>query len=319
MAAAFPAKDILIGETGWPSAGRMREGALPSPVNQARVMHEVLNAAKREGYHVNLIEAFDQPWKRRLEGTVGGHWGLLDADRRMPKFAWGEPVSSHPHWRLQAAAGVALAALVFGAAFAARRTSPADSVSLPMWLGVAAMAVAAGILIGWAIENVPLESLTVGDWLRSLTMLVLAIAAPLTGAAALVRVDVVPSLARVLGGADRRRTGALALILGWALAILCVVAVQVALGLVFDPRYKDFPFAPLSAAVVPFLVLSLAAPQRTGTRGIAETLFAATLGMAAAYIVLNESFANWQALWLAAVLLCLAVSLLRVRDAPSSA
>jgi glucan 1,3-beta-glucosidase len=319
MAAAFPAKDILIGETGWPSAGRMREGALPSPVNQARAVHEVLNAAKREGYHVNLIEAFDQPWKRRLEGTVGGHWGLLDADRRMPKFAWGEPVSNHPHWRLQAAAGVALAALVFGAAFAARRVGPPASPSRSIWLGVAAMALAAGISIGWAIQNVPLESLTVGDWLRSLTMLVLAVAAPLTGAAALVRGDVVPSLARVLGGADRRPTGALTLILGWALAILCVVTLQVALGLVFDPRYKDFPFAPLSAAVAPFLVLGLAGPQRSGTRGIAETLFAATLGMAVAYIVLNESFANWQAFWLAAVLLCLAVSLLRVRDAPGSA
>ena len=39
MVAAFPGKDILVGEFGWPSAGRMREGALPSPVNQARVMH----------------------------------------------------------------------------------------------------------------------------------------------------------------------------------------------------------------------------------------------------------------------------------------
>ena len=29
VAVAFPNKEILIGETGWPSAGRMREGALP--------------------------------------------------------------------------------------------------------------------------------------------------------------------------------------------------------------------------------------------------------------------------------------------------
>ena len=35
VAASFPDKDILIGEVGWPSAGRMREGALPSPANQA--------------------------------------------------------------------------------------------------------------------------------------------------------------------------------------------------------------------------------------------------------------------------------------------
>ena len=77
----FPDKDILVGEFGWPSAGRMREGALPSPVNQARVMHEVLALARRENYRVNLIEAYDQPWKRQLEGTVGGHWGLY---RRLP-------------------------------------------------------------------------------------------------------------------------------------------------------------------------------------------------------------------------------------------
>ena len=30
MAVAFPAKEILVGETGWPSAGRMRDAALPS-------------------------------------------------------------------------------------------------------------------------------------------------------------------------------------------------------------------------------------------------------------------------------------------------
>src|SRR3954451_13064064 len=101
MVAAFPDKDILVAEFGWPSAGRMREGALPSPVNQAGVMHEVLAHARRENYRVNLIEAYDQPWKRQLEGTVGGHWGIYDAYRRQPKFVWGGVVSNHPHWRWQ--------------------------------------------------------------------------------------------------------------------------------------------------------------------------------------------------------------------------
>ena len=80
--AAFPDKDILIGETGLPSAGRMREGARLRPSNQARVIHEIIALAKRDNFRVNVIEAFDQPWKRRLEGTVGGHWGLFDADSR---------------------------------------------------------------------------------------------------------------------------------------------------------------------------------------------------------------------------------------------
>ena len=61
MAVAFPGKEILIGETGWPSQGRMREAALPSRTNQARVVSEILAMAKQENFRVNLIEAYDQP------------------------------------------------------------------------------------------------------------------------------------------------------------------------------------------------------------------------------------------------------------------
>ena len=149
MAAAFPGKDILIGETGWPSAGRMREGALPSLVNQALVLQEVLAVANRKGYRVNVIEAFDQPWKRRLEGTVGGYWGLLDDATRQAKFEWGRPVSNHPLWRQQAAAGVAFAALIFAMALWGGRRG---ETSLPRWVAVSAIALAGGITIGWAVE-----------------------------------------------------------------------------------------------------------------------------------------------------------------------
>src|SRR5215467_9292306 len=148
MVAAFPGKDVFVGEFGWPSAGRMREGALPSPVNQARSMHEVLEHAKRENYRVNLIEAYDQPWKRQLEGTVGGHWGLYDAYRREPKFAWGGAVSDHPAWRPQAAGGVALAAAIFVAALAGSRRRK-TAVRAGEWLRIALIAVASGTLIGW--------------------------------------------------------------------------------------------------------------------------------------------------------------------------
>jgi exo-beta-1,3-glucanase (GH17 family) len=314
VTATLPGKDILIGETGWPSAGRMRAGALPSPANQARVVHEILNVAKRESYHVNLIEAFDQPWKRRLEGTVGGHWGLLGAATREPKFGWGGAVSNHPGWALQAAGGVALAALIFGAALSLRRKSAPPRPS--RWLGVAAGALAAGILVGWAAENVPLESLTVGDWVRSTVLVALAVANPLLAAAALMRDQATPSFAGILARtADAKDR--LTLALGWALIVLSVVAVQVALGLVFDPRYKDFPFAPLTAAAVPFLVLSFVAPRTGGARVVAERAFAAVLAACAVYIVLNEGFANWQALWLGAIFVGLAVTLFRLRAAPS--
>src|ERR1700709_2674921 len=96
MAVAFPGKEILIGETGWPSAGRMREGALPSRTNQARVVSEILDLAKQESFRVNLIEAYDQPWKRRLEGTVGGYWGLFGSGRRALKYPPGVAISNYP-------------------------------------------------------------------------------------------------------------------------------------------------------------------------------------------------------------------------------
>src|SRR4029450_12532239 len=113
MAVAFPGKEILIGETGWPSQGRMREGALPSRTSQARVVSEILDTAKREGFRVNLIEAYDQPWKRQLEGTVGGYWGMIDDAQRAVKYPPGEPISNYPNWKLQMGCGMALSAFVF--------------------------------------------------------------------------------------------------------------------------------------------------------------------------------------------------------------
>ena len=121
VAKIFAGKDILIGEVGWPSEGRMRDGALPSPANQALVLSGVVEAAKAGNWKVNLIEAFDQPWKRLLEGTVGGYWGMFDDGARELKFRWGEPVSNHARWRIEAALGIGAAFLVFATAWLARR------------------------------------------------------------------------------------------------------------------------------------------------------------------------------------------------------
>src|ERR1700759_3026238 len=121
MAVAFPNKEILIGETGWPSMGRMREGALPSRTNQARVVSEILDLAKRENFRVNLIEAFDASWKRYWEGTVGGNWGLFAADHRTLKYPPGVSVSNYPQWKLLMGSGLALAILVFTSAWFSQR------------------------------------------------------------------------------------------------------------------------------------------------------------------------------------------------------
>jgi len=315
IAAAFPNREILIGEFGWPSAGRMREGALPSRSNQARVVQEVLAQAKRDGYRVNVIEAFDQPWKRRLEGTVGGHWGLYDAYDRQAKFSWGAAVSNHPAWRWQAGGGVALAAAIFAAALAAGRRA-ATPLAPGRWLAIAALASVSGTLIGWTVENIPLESLGSGDWLRSLAWALVALAAPLACAAALAAGTTLPGFAAVLGRNAFRSHRPLTLVLAGLLTVLAVLAMQAALGLDFDPRYRDFPFAPLTGGVFPFLLLSLWRRDAKSPRATAEVATAALLGLSAVYIVFNETLANWQALWFCAGVAALALTLARVRDAP---
>ncbi len=310
---AFAGKEVIIGEVGWPSAGRMRERALPSPANQARVIQDVLVLAAREKFHVNVIEAFDQPWKRVLEGTVGGHWGLLDDTNRVPKFAWGEPVSNHPQWKVQAAGGIAFAVLVFGAAFAVRRER---SPPLSHWLAVTVNTIVGGVLIGWSIANVPVESLGTSGWLRSLAFAAIALLTAPVLSAAIMRGTPIPRLSRVLGSARERMQDPFALLIGAMLIAIVLLAIQVALALAFDPRYQDFPFAPLTAAAVPLLSHSLIMPRPPGDRGAAELCAAAVLALAVPWIAMGEGFANWQSLWLCAALASIAVSLARVRDAP---
>jgi len=316
LVASFPGKEVVIGETGWPSNGRMRAGALPSPADQARVIHEVMAAARRGSYSVNAIEAFDQPWKRRLEGSVGGHWGLFDAYRRQPKFGWGEALSNHPAWRWQAVAGVALAGAVFAAGWfgAPRKAKPPAA----RWLAVAVAAAVAGVMFGWTLEKAGLESLGIGGWLRSSALVSLALAAPVVAAAALARGAALPSFAQVLGGASGRSPDGLPFALGLLFVALCALALQQTLGLVFDPRYRDFPFTALTAATVPYVLLALLNPRERGPPVTAERITAAALALSAVYVVLNEGFANWQAVWFCATLAALVMVLLPAAVARSS-
>jgi glucan 1,3-beta-glucosidase len=313
IAAAFPNKEILIGEFGWPSAGRMREGARPSPSNQALAIEQTLALAQRENFRVNVVEAFNQPWKRWLEGSVGGQWGIFSRATGQPKFNLaGGGVSDHPVWRMQGLAGILLAAFSFGAAFIAVRHKAAPPL---LWWRIAALTFLPAVLFGWAIETIPVESYTAGGWLRSLAFAAIAALAPIVCATACALSRPLPVFAALLG-----RRGELQPALGWILGLTFIAvvlfAVQAALGLVFDPRDRDIDFAPFTAAVVPFLVLFFSTPQQLGVRPIAERVAACVLGLSAVYIVLNESFANWQAVWFCAVLLCLAFILVRARDAP---
>jgi glucan 1,3-beta-glucosidase len=163
-----------------------------------------------------------------------------------------------------------------------------------------------------------IESLGVGGAIRGAALGLLAVAAPLAGSALLARGDRLPGFAKLLGAREERPTEPLLRVAGALLILLTLVAIQTALGLVFDPRYRDFPFAALTAASVPFLLYRWIGPKGGGGRGLAESVAAWVLALGAAFIVLNEGFANWQALWLGASLLALALTLVRGRDVQNS-
>jgi exo-beta-1,3-glucanase (GH17 family) len=312
MAVAFPGKEILIGETGWPSAGRMRDGALPSRTNQARVVSEILDLAKRENFRVNLIEAYDQPWKRQLEGTVGGYWGLFDSVQRAVKYPPGIAISNFPLWKLQMGCGMALSIFVFAAAWLTLRRRP-WTPRLASWVGVGISATTAGILLGVAADKMFYESYGIGGWLGWGALLGAAIASPLLCANALMSGRSLPTFLELLGPRDGRTGSVLAMILGAALVVTTLIGSETALGFVFDPRYKDFPFAALTMAVVPFSTLMLLNRPQTGVRPIAEAVFAGLLAGAALYAGFNEGADNWQSLWTCAVYLLFAATLWRAR------
>jgi exo-beta-1,3-glucanase (GH17 family) len=312
MAVAFPGKEILVGETGWPSKGRMRDAALPSRTNQARVVSEILDLAKRENFRVNLIEAYDQPWKRQLEGTVGGYWGLFDAVQRALKYPPGIAISNYPYWKLQMAGGMILAVLVFGAASLTLRRRP-WTPRLTSWVAVAVSATTAGILVGVAADKMFYESYGLGGWLLWGSLLAAAAAAPISCANALMSGGALPTFLELLGPRNYRNRSALTAILGLILGVTTLIGADTALGLVFDPRYKDFPYAALTMAVVPFAALTLLNRPKEGSRPIAEAVFAGLFAGAAVYTGFNEGSDNWQSLWTCAVYFLFAVTLWQAR------
>lgn len=103
----YPNKHIVISEIGWPSDGPWRRGAEASQVNQAKFIRNFLNVAAQNRLDYFIMEAFDQPWKREIEGTAGTSWGLWDA-WRVPKFPMTGSVLETKNWPVMCATSIAL-------------------------------------------------------------------------------------------------------------------------------------------------------------------------------------------------------------------
>ena len=113
---AYPDKPVVISEVGWPSNGRTRLDAVASHANQAKFLRRFIAAAEREGITYYVMEAFDQPWKRQIEGDAGSHWGVYDADRE-PKFEFTSGVVPVPNWTSLAAISIGASVLIMALMF----------------------------------------------------------------------------------------------------------------------------------------------------------------------------------------------------------
>jgi glucan 1,3-beta-glucosidase len=294
--AAFPGKPVLIGETGWPSRGRVREAAVPGLVNEARFVRGFLRYARQHHVAYNLIEAFDQPWKRRLEGTVGGYWGLYDIARQ-PKFPLRGPVAEDPQaWR--ALMPAALLGLAFALpAWRRRRHEQALRALAGFGSGLALAAAWQQLVDGahgtleWGAGGIALTAMLITAWILGgrLARWIGGIDAPASAPAA------TPALARL-------QTGWL-IVLAW-----------LDLLLVFDPRYRDLPLALVVPVALGFALLRVAGLAPTFTPADRRPQMLALGGaLLATVIVLQERGLNpWAWAWLGLNLL-LGSSLRRIR------
>jgi glucan 1,3-beta-glucosidase len=183
-------------------------------------------------------------------------------------------------------------------------------------LAVASIALGCGLVFGWAAVSLAVENIETGDSFRAVAMLVLALVVPMAASYAVARGGRLPGFAAALDPSRWRSQGLVEVILAALFAATVVAAIHVALGLVFDPRYKDFPLASLTGPVAALAIIAFAGARTLPQPGAAEVLGAVVLTGSALFIIANEGIANWQALWFASLLVVLSLTALRARAAP---
>jgi glucan 1,3-beta-glucosidase len=82
--AAVQGKKVVIGETGWASAGSSPKASEASSSNAARYFSEFYQMAVSRGLEYYYFEGFDEEWKiAASNATVEGHFGLFHEDRTL--------------------------------------------------------------------------------------------------------------------------------------------------------------------------------------------------------------------------------------------
>ncbi len=286
----IPGKEILIGETGWPSEGRMRKGALPSLENQARFIRGFIQSAEHAHWRYNLIEAFDQPWKRDKEGAVGGYWGLYDQNR-IDKHVLSGPVSNFPNWKILAALSVitALFTLWIGYRF--------STMTWKRWTSFTVAGAIGAILIVLQGNQFFIISRDILEYVWAVIVLSQAVIIYQMALYAIATGDV-PACGDVCKTLDflrSRRWPGPKILPGILRLSVFVCALIALLSLLFDARYRSFNMYGFLIPAVSFMGFSWAGAGLKDTHDAVERLIALTLAAAALGVWINETPLNGQA------------------------
>ncbi|WP_431282031.1 glycoside hydrolase [Humitalea sp. 24SJ18S-53] len=302
MRRLFPDKPIAIGEVGWPSRGRWREDAAPSRVNQALFLRRFAALAAAENLDYNIIEAFDQGWKYKLEGTVGAAWGLWTADRA-PKFPLTGGVSENPAWGFYAGAAMLLSLAFWRGARDARMVALSFALGNALafaWCGGVPYAFDEHLQLAVAVNLAAQGGLA---WLmlrRAGLVLAGAVVPPPRNAAD--TLTLFRGRWRDLGLDD-----VAFLFLGTALVLQVL--------LLIDPRYRDPPLATFAVPVVVVLARWLIGDLPRDGGGRAELLAGGGLLLTALAWALTEHPVNREAmLWTLCAVVLAAPALARMRQ-----
>lgn len=287
----FPDKHVLIGEIGWPSYGRQRLGAEPGLVNEARFIREFAVRAELEQVDYNVIEAFDQPWKLREEGAVGGYWGVLDAAGN-PKFPFKGPVAEAPDWRLPAYGVMVLFCAVL--LFLERRRLNGDGVLALSAIGIAGGGAWTSYLRDMLIANrSPLEWTITSLYSTALVVATVALGRPLaawlTTGAAMPGVAPASHLLRWLRRNDQSHDATVRL-LGGLRFLFLFGAAEIGLLMVFDARMRDFPSALYAAPALGLALMAWINPRNHA--GLEEIFLAGLIGISGLWTAANENLAT---------------------------
>ena len=291
--AIFSPLPVFVGETGWPAAGRQRGAAQPGHSEQTRFVRKLL-ARQDPNLHYNLVEGFDQPWKRQLEGAVGGYWGVFTADGQQ-RVTFNGALPADPNWwRLP------LAALIGGLLGGLYGLGWRAGIGGALVLSLAGACTLVLALVQW--ETLAQSARTPLDWMLGGA---LAVSALLCTASASRR------LTYVFAGMYSASA-----ISGLTVVLLICIALN-AVALFVDGRYRPLCWPLLAAPGLLLLALAICG-ERFARRNTVVISLAALLALAAPLLLWQEGLLNMQAWGLASNFLLLVLAVIWLQR-PTSA